>query len=385
MLTQLLQNGTYAAAASGSSEHARSSSVCGGSAGGTHPGLPAAWAMPVAPNNATARAQASRKCFIGGASKKSDGSGPSSQRGCRVDGFRKCTMANYLPFCLSSGVCSRDDKRSSIRRGARGVSGGAADAAMRVHVMGVQGGEAGVASIGLVALLGLAALVGFVARDFKDSLAMPVSAFLSRPVCCAEHISVNDISDKRHRNPPVSNPFKRLVVRGLSQTTEALVLSVSSSKDNHGDLPFRRSFDVGKVQPCLQPNITRSCRPEILVTNNDETVTSKGAIRNDADFVHQDVGSLGEANRIALVREGAIGHDASDSRNDGENPIGPDWRTSIAPPGLFVLAAGLLGAGSLFAYRLQFIRDRPDVAFSLLVCYGLAVLGLVRVLYDHVS
>lgn len=46
------------------------------------------------------------------------------------------------------------------------------------------------------------------------------------------------------------------------------------------------------------------------------------------------------------------------------------------PPGLFFLGAGLVAAGNLFAYRFQFIRQRPDVAFVLLSVYGSGVVGL---------
>ena len=35
-----------------------------------------------------------------------------------------------------------------------------------------------------------------------------------------------------------------------------------------------------------------------------------------------------------------------------------------------------IALGVLFAYRSQLIRDRPDVAFMVLTCYGCVIIGI---------
>jgi hypothetical protein len=94
----------------------------------------------------------------------------------------------------------------------------------------------------------------------------------------------------------------------------------------------------------------------------------------------QDVRALGEHNGVPLVSERPIGDHSSSDGDRRHDPVRPRWRTIAQPVPLFIFGVIAIGGGYLFAYRLQFVRERPDVAFVLLAAYGCGIVGLIALI-----
>jgi hypothetical protein len=146
-----------------------------------------------------------------------------------------------------------------------------------------------------------------------------------------------------------------------------------------------RKFSLGTQYVVVAPVGVRNVSAVHLQTPADVRCPRSAVVLDDkAKFVvlvsqsfNEQVGTLRKANRITLTGEGFVRGETARRSDEHQSPIRPDRR-----PVVFVLAGVMaLVLGFAFAYRFQFIRDRPDTAFIFLACYGLGLLALIRGLY----
>lgn len=120
----------------------------------------------------------------------------------------------------------------------------------------------------------------------------------------------------------------------------------------------------------------------VLENYCEDRVWPEATVWRRDDLFKVNIGGLSQMKGLAFLIERSISDDASNHRNDGEEPVRPDRRIRTKPPGplIFLFGAIAIGLGCLLAYRFEFIRQRPDVAFVLLVGYGGLVLLLCGLL-----
>jgi len=149
-----------------------------------------------------------------------------------------------------------------------------------------------------------------------------------------------------------------------------------AAEDKHRQ--FDRWLDgfTGQFQAQIRnPYVVRSGAAEVFDHDFQHRVERRDvnrffllvAVLDHVNRIDQHVGTLGGVDGVSLVRERFVGDSASYRSDNGEQPVGPDRRST----GFFLGGAGALVLGYLIAYRFQLIRNRPDIAFILLVGYVL--------------
>jgi hypothetical protein len=243
-------------------------------------------------------------------------------------------------------------------------------------------------------VLGALALYSVLYFDFKAASAASIrsegvkSTVEGRVVTILEDIPKRDFSYNAQNKTALPN----VIERGVNQKRgkSSLLLLPRPHHDWTQEISFGNRITFEEKSPA-DAHIHGGGTAKIFRHHDDVCIWPElisqfsGGGFEEPDSFKQDIGSFGQSHGIALVAERAPRDVASDPSNDGQKPIRPEWRTAIAPPGLFLLGASLLALGGLFAYRFQFISNRPEIAFAVLVGYGLAVLGVIRLLYGFFS
>lgn len=250
-------------------------------------------------------------------------------------------------------------------------------------------GQAGVLSLGLTLWLALATsafVLGFFVFDFKPFLLSKKPSFTlcfsDRP----EDVGVGVSKRKLQIVSFLANSRNDGFVEPLLQWSESDVSGVLRANNLRGfsrgsdDLGIRANFDSNvRNLEFASPSRPEICEPDFYRCVRERKCLDIGR-PNQHQRIDQYVGTLRQLNGITLVAELNVGDPSSAEREEGEHPVGPFWRVIASPPGSFLWGLFAIGVGCRFAYRSQFVRDRPEIAFVLLSAYGFGIALLIGLL-----
>lgn len=258
------------------------------------------------------------------------------------------------------------------------------------------GQAGGLAVLGLVLLLAGLALAswypfacGFLRRSSvgghvlgESLIARVVSAHIAAFDHVSEDIFKPQCRDKSERDlsrSGIAGPFAHSCSEG-GVTWNRLPLMRW-----HNNVRLAQYWNLrGLSEPEGPTKVCFYCPSGSVVLENycEDRVWPEATVWRRDDLFKVNIGGLSQMKGLAFLIERSISDDASNHRNDGEEPVRPDRRIRTKPPGplIFLFGAIAIGLGCLLAYRFEFIRQRPDVAFVLLVGYGGLVLLLCGLL-----